>query len=507
MDELVQDLVSALDDSSMKKEEIDEHGDMSATSETIDRELYRKRRTRKRRTASTSSHLVSSIFNNLVVVNQIHSSCSSSLDEAVKDYVESFTANCSDESDSHANTWNNRLKNVVLSTGLQDRVHHKRVFKQATPCNCESDSHTENGITIPVLRKHRKKKLKRMTIDGSPPGLLRDSQGPASGSCDENHKRKQPNKSTPYPSAEETDKMCCKTTKLKKERKGTITCLICYQKSCDKLILSNNMYERNGLLTLVPNDNISMKTDKANSIEEEIQSCQCNCHLNQGKDESSISSTSSNSDTDSANFTQDDAGGDGDDEMTDFYAESDNGPVWGIPNICGMRCLPWSRGLRNSKDETLWTHKIEESNLPGNPYVYDEKIKRFVTGPLHITDHSRRGFHARNNRLPGLAARSIRRGRRRAKVKKVKEKKELDFHSSLSLSKLSLSERSKRIKLDEIKETVCNNQDWSSNKFIPSFKATQSTSVNDIDNNMNANPLENCDIVSTSSMFNGNVTK
>ncbi|XP_039258691.2 G patch domain-containing protein 2-like [Styela clava] len=478
MDELVQDLVSALDDSSLWKEEIDEQGDMSAASSAIDRELYRKRRTRKRRTASTSSHLVSSILNNLVVVNQIHSPrSSSSLDEAVKDYVESFTANCSDESDSYTNVWNTKLKNVVLSSGLQDRVHHKRVFKQATPCNCESDSHTENGITIPVLRKHRKKKLKRMTVDSSLPGLLRSSPGSNSASCNDNHKNKQLSKSIPHPSGEETHKMSCKTTKLKKEQKTAITCLVCYQKSCDKLF-HNHTQDKNGLcLTNSGNDKV-MQCDKANLKADEVVSCQCDCHANLNKDESSISSTSSNSDTDSANFTQDDVGVDGDDEMTDFYAETDGGPVWGIPNLCGMRCPSWS-----SKDESMWAHQAEDAGIPGGPYVFDEKIKRFVTGSMHISEYSRRGFHARNNRLPGMAARSVRRGRRRAKVKKAKEKRDMDFRASLS--KLSLSERSKRIKLDEIKETFYSHQDWSSNKFMPSVPTPQGTSTENIENGIN----------------------
>lgn len=475
MDEL-QDLASALEESELKKD-IDDVGDVSATSPRLDRDLQRKRKTRKRRTTSTSTYLVSSIINNLVV-NQNNTSprSSSSWDEVVKDYVESFTANCSDESDEYMGSLKSRLQNAVLSNTLQVRGHHKRVFKQATPCCCESDSYTENGSALPVLRRHKKKKIKRMTIDSNShgDGLLRESGDiPADGGDAVKRKKKgAPRKESNDPHA---DKMTCKTTKLKRER-TFIPCLLCSRKSCDKSQAENSV--KNG-----PSAISGTKPDESDaagtadlpksSHKAEDHSCQCRCHVNQ-KDESSISSTSSNSDTDSANFTQDDAGGDGDDEMTDFYAESENGPVWGVPNVCGMRWWPHGLMQRNgtAKEDSLCLHKMEITDINCTNHFYDNKVKRFVSGSVHMSECSRRGFHARNNRMPGMAARSVRRGRRRAKMKKSKEKSAreqdlLEFQSSLS--KLSLSARNKRIKLEDNfwKEAYSNRSDWSHRLFQP----------------------------------------
>nr|CAB3250465.1 G patch domain-containing protein 2 [Phallusia mammillata] len=88
-------------------------------------------------------------------------------------------------------------------------------------------------------------------------------------------------------------------------------------------------------------------------------------------------------------------GQDGDDEMTDFYNEP-GGSVCGIPCI-----IPW------------WEDEA----------VDDIKLKSIISGALPcLTESSQKGFHARVNRLPGMAARSIRRGRRRHKLKKTGEK-------------------------------------------------------------------------------------
>lgn len=474
MDEL-QDLASALEESELKKD-IDDVGDVSATSPRPDRDLQRKRRTRKRRTTSTSTYLVSSLINNLVV-NQTNTSprSSSSWDEVVKDYVESFTANCSDESDEYVSSLKSRLQNAVLSNNLQVRGHHKRVFKQATPCCCESDSYTENGSALPVLRRHRKKKIKRMTIDSNchGDGLLRENGDMTLDGTNTVKRKKKGGTQRKEPCDSGPDKMACKTTKLKRE-KTVIPCLLCSQKSCDKLQAENSV--RNGPIAIQgtkPDESDTPGTANLPkpSAKSEEHGCQCRCHVNR-KDESSISSTSSNSDTDSANFTQDDAGGDGDDEMTDFYAESENGPVWGVPNVCGMRWWPHGLMQRNTaaKEDALCLHKMDINDINCTNHFYDNKVKRFVSGSVHMSECSRRGFHARNNRLPGMAARSIRRGRRRAKMKKSKEKSAreqdlLEFQSSLS--KLSLSARNKRIKLEDNfwKEAYSNRNDWTHRLF------------------------------------------
>lgn len=338
MDEF-HELASALEEPEASQD-IDDVEAVSATSSNHERELYRKRRTRKRRTVScTNANIVTNLLNNLVVVKHINKSprSSSSLDEAVKDYVESLTANCSDETDEYVSSLKSKLKNAMLSNNLQDRIHHKRVFKQATPCCCESDSFTENGSAIPVLRKHKKKRIKRMMID---PTQQEDEE-----QLDSNRKKKIVKTQQNSCSNEiETDKMKCKTTKTQRERKSSNQCFLCRNKPCqegnDKTISS-----------VLKNDHqlhLPQESKSNHNLEEKVP-CGCRCHTVAGKEESSISSTSSNSDTDSANFTQDDAGGEGDDEMTDFYAESENGPVWGVPAVCQMPL-----GLKKSSNEDMF---------------------------------------------------------------------------------------------------------------------------------------------------------
>uniref|UniRef100_H2YLR1 G-patch domain-containing protein n=1 Tax=Ciona savignyi TaxID=51511 RepID=H2YLR1_CIOSA len=86
---------------------------------------------------------------------------------------------------------------------------------------------------------------------------------------------------------------------------------------------------------------------------------------------------------------------DGDDEMTDFYSEP-GGSVCGVPSI-----IPW------------W----EEETID------ETKLRCIINGAMpHLSETAQKGFHSRINRLPGMAARSIRRGRRRYKQKKPGER-------------------------------------------------------------------------------------
>nr|XP_002130587.1 G patch domain-containing protein 2 [Ciona intestinalis] len=235
MEELVQDLTSALEESELKIE---------VDQESPQHDLFKKRRMRKKRP----------------VINE---------DGIVFKYLET----CSDESSTNTRT--------VISVVCDKRL---------------SGSDTESGFLLPRVRRHRRRKTKRMETDTGFKNYIKNKTE------------------------------CCNSTR-----------------------------ELNG--------------DRKNELESGISA-----------------SDDSNEDVSAQ---------DGDDEMTDFFNEP-GGSVCGIPSI-----VPW------------WEEDAME----------DTKLKCIINGAMSsMSDAAQKGFHSRINRLPGMAARSIRRGRRRYKQKKTGER-------------------------------------------------------------------------------------
>lgn len=315
MEELPQDLALALDDPSLKHDS-DEQGELSESDMKID--AYRRRKMRKRRTTNAAACQVSISAMGIQLNNSPKSS--SSLDEGARNsrYVESFTANCSDETDERPRPGH---LNGAISRNLPDRSHHKRVFKQAKPCYCESDSHTENAPVYP--RKHRKKKLRRMSVDTN--GACAEHDAGKSSPCIHSERRNMRDRRK-FRSKLSEGGINCENVHLQSKNADECQtngcCCICASQPCDKLLEQ----------TQISHDDLSKDHEQISSkapMQEGVPvSCQCLCHASLGKEDFSHSGSSCNSDTDFANSSP---GGDGDDEMTDFYAESDGGPVFGIP--------------------------------------------------------------------------------------------------------------------------------------------------------------------------------
>lgn len=322
MEELPQDLGLALEDFSLKHDS-DEQGYISGSDMKID--MCRRRKMRKRRTTDI-------LFQNgqCNPCGQLNNSpkSSSSVDESTRNsrYVESYTAYCSEETDERP-----RHRPLHRNDGMRtvDRSHHKRIFKQAKPCYCESDSHNENAPVFP--RKQRKKKFRKIVIDANDSILVPEDEMKPSSKYPCKTRRKQQS----HAMEGTTDSKNTSPKSRNLNHYWTVrNCGACSNKACSTSSSEN-----------VVISNIDRDT-----------SCTCRCHNHMAKSDSSLSGSSCNSDTDSANFTPDDMGGDGDDEMTDFYAESDGGSVVGVPH---RSCSHWI--LRNGsslKDEKVWLYGV-----------------------------------------------------------------------------------------------------------------------------------------------------
>lgn len=418
MEELPQDLGLALEDSSLKHDS-DEQGYISGSDMKID--ICRRRKMRKRRTTDI-------LFQNgqCNPNGQLNNSpkSSSSVDESTRNsrYVESYTANCSEETDErprHGPMHRNDAMRTV------DRSHHKRVFKQAKPCYCESDSHNENAPIFP--RKQRKKKFRKIVIDCNDSILVPErSEMKSRSHCQWKTRRKERPHTVDGTAMSKTSSV---NSKNLNHYWAVRKCDACSTKSCSAEQMSCH---HDGQNTCFEGVVISSNDSGV--------SCTCRCHINVGKDDSSLSGSSCNSDTDSANFTPDDIGGDGDDEMTDFYAESDGGSVLGIPH---QSCNHWI--LRNGntlRDEKLWLYGMGKIKSGENMYTGGMSDVR--------TDMSR--SVDKQNKYSKNIIRYGQRHKRRMKIKKnkVKNLKEQDVSQ---MNKLSLGNRSKRMRLEGIKNS------------------------------------------------------
>ncbi|KAM3871353.1 G patch domain-containing protein 2-like [Diretmus argenteus] len=325
MDELVQDLVSALEQTS-EQSKLGELWEEMVLSPLQQRRQIRRRRGRKRRCDSSLYPLE-------------HRRClseasESSLDEAAKDCRENAAmapstttasaANCSDSDDMIVtNRWHS-----FTSGSAKTRQH-------SWP---ESDSFTENTPGRPLRRQ---RKVKRMTSDVTVSLQQKLKVSGVDGKCGRSHRTSKKQH----------------LSQMKRRSGGWVG--------------ADRQAEGTGLMAKECwKDKITLEAKEQRDASDE--------NMSEGE-------TSSICSSDPGLFTNDE-GRQGDDEQSDWFFEGDCGVGKGVPSLLPTWDSDSQLSLQDKQPSPTFLH-------PARP--------------------SQRGYHARLNRLPGTAARCIRKGRRR----------------------------------------------------------------------------------------------
>ncbi|XP_043929805.1 G patch domain-containing protein 2-like isoform X2 [Protopterus annectens] len=321
MDELVHDLVSALEQTS-EQTKLDEFWEEMNLSPRHQRRQIRKRRGRKRRSDSTHS---------LEHVRCFSEASESSLEEVTKDCRENVATNYSDSDDMMI-----MKRRPALSSTLKSKQHLWH----------ESDSFTESTPGRPLRRR---RKAKRMTSEVAV-GLEQK----------------------------------LKVVELKCEQ----TCNFkCAKKPCLSQCKENTSWG----LAPGPCEAGEKRGFTRESGRKERLKCEVEGQ-NKGSDENmSECETSSICSSDTGLFTNDE-GRQGDDEQSDWFCEGECGTGFTVHKILSK----WGADHRNE----LGSMESSVENLSSPTFLLPSRPPQ-------------RGFHARLNRLPGAAARCIRKGRRR----------------------------------------------------------------------------------------------
>ncbi|XP_027630968.1 G patch domain-containing protein 2-like isoform X9 [Tupaia chinensis] len=363
MDELVHDLASALEQTS-EQNKLGELWEEMALSPRQQRRQLRKRRGRKRR----------SDFTHLAEHTCCYSEASeSSLDEAVKDCREvAPVANFSDSDDTMVAKRHPALNAIVKSK--QHSWH-------------ESDSFTENAPCRPLRRR---RKVKRVTseVAASLQQKLKVSDWSYERGCRFKSAKKQRlsrwKENTPWTSSGHglCESAENRTFLSKTGRKERMECEADEQKQGS----DENMSE---WIMKIKRSEIQRSHEQRNIGLTFHKRCSSIFTIYVVVTVHETSSVCSSSDT--GLFTNDE-GRQGDDEQSDWFYEGECVPGFTVPNLLPKwapeHCSEVERmdsGLDKLSDSTFL--------LPSRP--------------------GQRGYHARLNRLPGAAARCLRKGRRR----------------------------------------------------------------------------------------------
>ncbi|KAF4788571.1 G patch domain-containing protein 2-like protein [Turdus rufiventris] len=375
MDELVHDLASALEQTS-EQNKLDELWEEMALSPRQQRRQLRKRRGRKRRSDFTHQAEHACCYSE---------ASESSLDEAVKDCREVLTANFSDSDDMAV-----VKRHPALSATLRSKQHLWH----------ESDSFTENAPCRPLRRR---RKVKRVTseVAASLQQKLRVSEWNYERGCRFKSAKKQrlsrwkenaPWTSSSHGLCESGENRPFLSNGGRKER---MECEADDQKQGS----DENMSEWLGIIKLHLSKEICQLACGTMSSplleEDELQYYDSSVHVmkslklftKHGKSETS--SVCSSSDT--GLFTNDE-GRQGDDEQSDWFYEGECVPGFTVPNLLAK----WGADHRSEVeriDSGLDKLSVSTFLLPSPPARKNCTI----------------GFH----RLPGAAARCLRKGRRR----------------------------------------------------------------------------------------------
>ncbi|XP_035691378.1 G patch domain-containing protein 2-like [Branchiostoma floridae] len=356
MEELIQDLTCALEETSKSKEDLEPEGEVegacAASPCQIRRRQARKRRGRKRRSDP----------NPIWEYGNISEASESSLDEALKDYMENVTQQQEDDHDSDDLIMAKRL----LSLNFNSTASNRHSF------HSESDTFTDSYSKVRSARPSRRRKYKRMAVD--PQGTVGSPM-------------------TPQLPDGLPDYIPRKRKQLKKGGKGLLK-----EGSQDE-----DAMDIEGLRSGQFGYDIKKLRMKDSQIDQartagEHDSMDCYDEggtSKEGDAESVFESDLSGSESDSGLYTNDE-GREGDDEQSDFFHEG-VGPACGIPGV-----IQW------------W----EEDKIDCDDH--DPKFDQILNGSLPFLTEVPRGLQARTSRLLGRYSnkRNIKSACRRLKDRK-----------------------------------------------------------------------------------------
>ncbi|XP_064621863.1 G patch domain-containing protein 2-like [Lineus longissimus] len=289
MDELVHDLSTALEESS--KQQKTKSSESVCAAYMNSRKMQKKKRGKKRRSLQSA----------VLEYGMISEASESSLDEALKDYLENVVAH---QSDSDEFTRTHRM------TALQDSETANMMAM------VESDSVTEN---FSPLRPHRRRRrFKRMAVDPKPSGSVEMELPEAFKSMRRQRKSKTGEMS-----------QLCNLTNENNTNSEVDSVEKMEDDSLEETVARCPVGKRKRTMKLCGN---SFDNDQENA-------CAAMC--------SPSSSSLSSSESDAGIFTNDEVGREADDEQSDFFLES--GPACGIPGI-----IPWwEQSDTNTQDEPM----------------------------------------------------------------------------------------------------------------------------------------------------------
>ncbi|XP_030855240.1 G patch domain-containing protein 2 isoform X2 [Strongylocentrotus purpuratus] len=390
------------------------------------RRQSRKRRGRKRRLDPNP------IWENSIKYSE---GSDSSLDEALKDYMENVSSQQQHQSDSGSDdtTMMKRLSslNMTSSSNLYG----------------ESDSVTENHTMLKKTVNKRKKRFKRMDVDSIPSSsgcMVRSSSMP-DFVPEIFHKRPRVKKVRPRKLDKtddasqmkgefEFDILLAKSTKTGNKLKSKLNPMDLSQprEECKaitegKEVCPRKQDKEGTEASAVVGSPVSKERTRSSSSDgatstEVAEGKNMDCSSNDSdvtmrqpltpKNEELSSSYMSSSDEDEDEEDDDgytnDEGREGDDEQSDFFHEPGN--VSGIPTV-----VPW------------WDSKTIEE------YEQDQTFNSILSGSLqHLSKPTQRSFHAKLRGCHGLEEPSIMRGcRQRLKAKRLKKSSMASFNEKI----------------------------------------------------------------------------
>ncbi|XP_070577452.1 G patch domain-containing protein 2-like isoform X2 [Ptychodera flava] len=356
MEDLAQDLSYALEESSTQQIDVDDQNSVILTPKQC-RRLSRKQRGKKRRSDS----------NLMWEYGNISEASESSLDEALKDYMENVTAHHNSDSEDNIvkrlATFNMSLTNAFYG---------------------ESDSVTENLNAVPPRRRRRR--MKRISMDTSSPCAGTVSRSSSLPDLVSQGRSSRPHRKTGRHASVEEPMADSELVQYKDVKKTSD------EKSKSKTKKKSGKVDD---MEICRGDNQGEETLEDNLYDNDMDCSDEDTPIARGSD-SDTSSLSTSSDE--AGLYTNDEGREGDDEQSDFYHEP--GSVYGVPGI-----IPWWERERMSLEENIEKDPHFESILNG-------------AFPL-MSKSSQGGFQARLCRLHGVEDSTIRKRRRRLKEKRA----------------------------------------------------------------------------------------
>lgn len=339
MDDLVHDLSIALEDAASHKRSKSDGGHGASSSST--RRHPRKRRGRRKRHQPDTGNM--------------SEASQSSIDEAIKDYMENCAQSDSDDL---------AIAHHIVRLTMPLNINY-------VPSQVESDSVNECMFS-PIRPQRRRKKYKSMAIDPDPTPSRHDS--PVQGKPKYNRQR---SKTVKLPHCSMGTSPMDGSGFMQQLKEGSIDEIIPGKRK--RSIRPKTDYLAGGEQN---------RTDDCCKDDDAMDSA-----MNSQEGSSSTLSSSSES------FSGDEycATNEADDEQSDFFHEA--GPACGIPGV-----IPWWENERvNSGDETI---------------VSDKQFQQILNGSFqHLSRSSQIGFKARMTRIMRHCGREIRFGRRKLKGK------------------------------------------------------------------------------------------